>query len=95
MIALFRKISLLEGLSLVLLFFVAMPLKYQFDMPQYVSVVGMTHGILFLVYVLMSVITSHKARWSVGFWLLTLLCSIVPFAFIWLDRRLKLQAAAQ
>ena len=89
MISLFRKVSLLEGLSLVLLLFVAMPLKYQFDMPQYVAVVGMTHGILFLLYLLLSVITSHKARWSVGFWLLTLLCSVVPFAFIWLDRKLK------
>lgn len=89
MLSLFRKVSLLEGLSLVLLLFVAMPLKYQLGQPQYVAVVGMTHGILFLLYLLLSVITSHKARWSVGFWLLTLLCSIVPFAFIWLDGKLK------
>lgn len=93
MIALFRKISLLEGISLVLLFFVAMPLKYQFGMPVAVSVAGMTHGILFLLYLVFSLVAAQKGKWSLLFWMLVLLCSVLPFAFIWLDHKLKTRSA--
>ena len=40
--------GLIEGTSTLVLFFVAMPLKYFYDMPTAVTVVGMLHGLLFL-----------------------------------------------
>jgi len=40
--------GLIEGTSTLVLFFVAMPLKYFYDMPAAVSVVGMLHGLLFV-----------------------------------------------
>ena len=42
-----RYIGIIEGVSSLLLFFVAMPIKYVFGSPEYVSVVGMVHGVLF------------------------------------------------
>ena len=43
-----RRLSLCEGVSTLLLFGVAMPLKYFANLPQAVSIVGMLHGILFI-----------------------------------------------
>jgi integral membrane protein len=45
-----RLMALLEGSSLLLLLFVAMPLKYQFGMPEVVSWVGQLHGALFVIF---------------------------------------------
>src|SRR5690349_20635048 len=48
----FRAIALLEGLSFVLLLFIAMPLKYLAGMPLGVKMVGWAHGMLFVLYLL-------------------------------------------
>lgn len=90
----FRLLSLVEGLSLLVLLFVAMPAKYRFG-HDFVWPVGMTHGVLWLAYVLASLVVSHLHKWSVGAWLLALLSSVVPFGFVLLDRRLKREIAAQ
>jgi len=47
----FRRVALLEGLSFLLLLFVAMPLKYLAGQPMAVKVVGWAHGVLFVAYV--------------------------------------------
>lgn len=85
----FRYLSLIEGTSLVVLFFIAMPAKYQFGVDGIVPVVGWIHGILFLAYVALSLVVSHQQKWSVMFWLLVLLVALVPFACLFLDRKLK------
>jgi integral membrane protein len=54
----------------------------------------MAHGVLWLAFVLMSLVVSHVRKWSVGAWLLVLLCSVVPFGFVYLDARLKREIAA-
>ncbi|MCW8933249.1 MAG: DUF3817 domain-containing protein [Gammaproteobacteria bacterium] len=87
----FRILSLIEGLSLITLFMIAMPAKYYFQVFDIVWVVGMTHGLLWLAYVVMSLAVSHKQNWSVMFWMLVLLASVVPFACFVLDRELKKQ----
>ena len=91
MLKAFRVLSLIEGLSLVVLLFIAMPAKYHFGISGVVPIAGVTHGGLWLTYVVMSLIVSHQQKWSVGFWLTTLLVSVVPFACIWLESRLKHQ----
>lgn len=84
----FRLLSLIEGLSLITLLFIAMPAKYQFG-HDFVWPVGMAHGVLWLAYVLMSLAVSHLQRWSVWAWLLALLCSVLPFGFLLVDVRLR------
>lgn len=84
----FRLLSLIEGLSLITLLFVAMPARYQFGL-DFVRPVGMAHGVLWLAFVAMSLLVSHFQRWSVGAWLLALLCSVWPFGFLVLDARLR------
>ena len=92
MLKFFRLLSLVEGLSLVTLLFIAMPAKYQFG-HDFVWPVGMAHGVLWLSYVLASLVVSHLQRWSVLAWVGALVSSVVPFGFVLLDRRLKREAA--
>lgn len=43
-----RILGFIEGISTLILFFVAMPLKYMADMPMAVTIVGSIHGFLFV-----------------------------------------------
>ena len=85
----FRAISVLEGCSFLLLLFVAMPLKYYFSMPEVVSIVGMIHGILFMLYTVMSLSVAQKYNWSLGAWGVVFLAGMIPFGFLLIDARLK------
>ena len=89
MLKAFRVLSLIEGLSLLILLCIAMPLKYHFQVYSVVPIVGPIHGILFMAYFCMSLSVSHKEEWSVGFWLLVLLASVAPGACFVLDWKLK------
>ncbi len=45
-----QLMALLEGVSLLALFFVAMPLKYMYGMPEAVTFAGPIHGWLFVAF---------------------------------------------
>ena len=81
-----RVISLLEGISLLVLLGIAMPLKYMLHLPAAVRLVGMAHGILFIAYVLLLIQNAMAQRWSVGKVGLGLLASVVPFGAIYAER---------
>jgi len=88
MLSFFRKLSLVEGLSLIILLLIAMPAKYYFGYVDSIWMLGMTHGVLWLSYFLISLTVSHQQSWSVVFWLVVLFSSIIPFACFFLDRKL-------
>lgn len=88
MLTSFRILSLIEGLSLIVLLFIAMPARYQFG-HDLVWPVGMTHGLLWMSFFCLALVVSHRQNWSVMAWLGALLCSVLPFGFVVLDRRLK------
>lgn len=85
----FRLISLIEGLSLLALLLIAMPLKYQFGIAEAVLYVGITHGTLFLLYMVVSLAVSHQQQWTIAKWLAVFLAGVVPFGFLMVDRQLK------
>jgi integral membrane protein len=74
-----RLIGLLEGLSFVILLFIAMPLKYLADQPLAVRYVGMAHGILFIAYLLAIIPVALDYRWRWTTSALAGLASLVPF----------------
>ena len=88
MLNFFRILSLVEGVSLITLLFIAMPAKYQLGV-DFVWPVGMAHGLLWLSYIALSLPVSHQQRWSVMFWLLVLVASVLPFASFFLDATYK------
>ncbi len=84
-----RLISLIEGVSFLLLLGVAMPLKYLAGIPEVTSVVGAAHGILFILYILAAVSLMFALRWSPLWFVGAMLASVVPFGTFYLDSRLK------
>ena len=83
-----RAISILEGVSLLLLLGVAMPLKYLAHEPAAVRVVGLIHGVLFVAYVLLLIQNTIERRWSAGKFGLGLVLSVLPFGAFYAERRL-------
>lgn len=84
-----RAVSALEGLSYLLLLGVAMPLKYLAGIPEVVRVVGMAHGVLFVVFVSALIAAAAAERWSVGRSLVVLGLSLVPFGALQIERTLR------
>ncbi|WP_088104512.1 DUF3817 domain-containing protein [Halalkalibacter urbisdiaboli] len=84
----FRMIGYLEGISFLLLLGIAMPLKYMFDMPMAVSVIGMLHGVLFVLYVAFVVLLMFKLRWSLSKGFLAVIASVLPFGPFVFDAKL-------
>lgn len=74
----FRVISLLEGFS----FLAILSVSFGFVSRDFVFQLGMAHGVLFILYLLMSLNVSNKQQWSLFTWLALFIASIVPFAFI-------------
>lgn len=74
----FRAISLLEGLSFLAILSVTLGLVSR----DFVFQLGMAHGVLFMLYLFLSLIVSNTQRWSLKIWLPLFIASVVPFAFI-------------
>lgn len=89
----FATIAFLEGISFGVLLGIAMPLKYFFDFPAAVTVVGWAHGVLFMLYALYLLLCWKEYAWSfnrvLGYFIASLL-PIVPFI---VERRLKAEYA--
>ena len=60
----FRIVGLLEGLSYLLLLFVAVPIKYLGNDPSYVKMLGMPHGMLFVAFVILAFLIKPEMKWS-------------------------------
>jgi len=88
MLKTFRILSMIEGLSLIALFCIAMPAKYQFGI-DLVKTVGPIHGFLWLAYLPMMEITSRQENWSKSFWSLAFITSIIPFGCFFLESKMR------
>ncbi len=73
-----RVIGWWEGISFLLLLGVAMPLKYLADSPQAVRIVGMAHGVLFLLYIWAAIQAALERDWTWKRTLLVLVASLLP-----------------
>ncbi len=77
-------VARLEGVSLLFLFFVAMPLKYGAGMPIFVEVAGWAHGLLFISFVAGLGVGLVKLGWGVPTVALGFVASFLPFGtFVW------------
>lgn len=87
----FRWVSILEGISFLVLLFIAMPLKYVWEMPEYVRVTGMAHGVLFIAYILGAILMYEKLQWRVKDLAVVILCSVLPFGPFYADKKYIVQ----
>jgi integral membrane protein len=84
-----RIIGFLEGTSLLILLFIAMPLKYIFGMPLLTRPVGTVHGALFLLFIFntLSVGVEQNWRFAATTWKVLLAC-IIPFGTFYIDTKI-------
>lgn len=83
-----RIIAFLEGISFLILLFIAMPLKYVWQMPLMVRQVGMAHGVLFIAFLIAVIQVMIELRWSVWKGLIAVGASLVPFGTFVLDAKM-------
>jgi integral membrane protein len=84
-----RVVAFLEGLSFVILLFVAMPLKYYAGLPLAVRVVGSLHGLLFVAFCGALLRAAIACEWPLRRSSLAFISSLVPFGTFLFDRSLK------
>ena len=85
----FKLIGLIEGYSYLILLFIAMPIKYMGGEPMAVKIVGMAHGILFILFILAQYQATSTYKWKFKFNAFAFLASLIPFGTFYLDKKLK------
>lgn len=81
--------ALLEGISYIVLLFIAMPLKYLANQPLAVKYTGWAHGVLFVAYMVLLVLVWAEYKWSFKKVTFAFVASLLPFGTFVLDKRLK------
>lgn len=89
MLRIFQQIALWEAISTVILFFVAMPLKYLADIPEAVRIAGSIHGFLVVLFVVLLVMCWNEYKWSIGRVIKYFLLSLIPIVSFWIERDVK------
>jgi len=87
MLNIFRLVAFLEGVSYILLLGIATPIKYFGNDPQYVKLLGMPHGLLFVAYIAFAVLLRQDMKWNKQEFGFVLLASILPFGTFYIDKK--------
>ncbi len=101
-LARYRLAATVVGVLLIVLVLVGLPLNEAHlvnpawfpvgSRPQQVGAaisqyLGVAHGYLYMLFVVLAFVLSRRARWDLGFTLVTLLCGTVPVLSFWAERR--------
>jgi len=86
MLKIIRYIAIAEGIS-YLSFALTMPLKYamQITSPNYF--VGQIHGLLFITFVILTLMCANEFKWKRKQILVLLVSSIIPGGTFWSEKR--------
>ncbi|KQS47464.1 hypothetical protein ASG38_08445 [Flavobacterium sp. Leaf359] len=84
-----RLLGYVEGLSLLVLLFIAVPLKYAAENSSLSKIIGPTHGALFLLFIINTLSVGVEQQWQ--FRKTTykvLLACVIPFGTFYIDRKI-------
>ena len=87
MLTFFRIIALLEGISYILLLFIATPIKYMMNDESYVKMLGMPHGLLFIMYIVVAFLLKSEMNWSKRIFNIVLISSVIPFGTFYIEKK--------
>lgn len=81
-----RLFAFLEGISLLVLVFIAVPLKYNFGNPSMAKSIGPIHGALFLLFVFNALRVGVEQQWKFKetTWKVLVAC-FIPFGTFYID----------
>lgn len=83
-----RASGITEGISFLLLLFVAMPLKYMAGMPEFVRVAGMLHGGLVIWYAFSVLWAKMDGKLTMSQAVISILASLLPFGTFYADKKI-------
>lgn len=84
----FRLINKIEGISFIILLFIAMPMKYSFGYPMATKVVGMLHGLLVFAFIYQIIEAKKEAGFTLKETALYTILSLIPFGSFYTDKLL-------
>lgn len=90
MIKFFKTIAFLEGISFLALL-ANMLLMKPFNLELYKSLVfpiGISHGILFILYIALAVVLKIELKWSIPKLLFISLLAVLPFGSFYAERKI-------
>lgn len=82
----FLNVGHLEGVSYLVLLFIAMPLKYFFRMEKAVYYTGMAHGVLFIAFLVLLAVLFFKYKYAFKKCFAAGLLSLIPFGTFFLKK---------
>ena len=88
-IRLLRRVGMIEGVSLLVLLFIAMPLKYIWQQPMAVKIIGWIHGALFVLFMILAFRVYEQKSWSFKKLILAFVAAFLPFGTFVFDKKLK------
>jgi integral membrane protein len=91
----YRVMATVVGVLLIILVLIGVPLKYLADDgtsaqdagEAITTYLGIAHGWLYMIFLVMAAILARKARWAIPFTVTTLLAGTVPILTFWAERR--------
>lgn len=89
MVRLFKNIAILEGISYLVLFANMLVIKPT-NLALYKTFlypIGMTHGVLFIGYVVLALLITKSQKWNAKTLLIVLTASLLPFATFFIKRK--------
>ena len=89
MLRIFQQVALWEAVSTIILFFVAMPLKYFANIPEAVRVAGSIHGFLVVIFVILLVACWKTYNWTFTRVLKYFVMSLIPIVSFWVEKDVK------
>ena len=83
-----RIVAFLEGCSLLLLIFIAMPIKYLMNIPEATQAIGMVHGVLFVIFIFATIFISIIQKWSFMNVMMVMASSVLSFGTFYIDKKI-------
>jgi integral membrane protein len=99
----YRVMANIVGVLLIVLILIGVPLKYltadgsdlQSTGEWITTYLGIAHGWLYMLFLVMAFVLSRKAKWDVAFTITTLLCGTVPVLSFWAEHRATARVRAE
>lgn len=84
----FKLINKIEGISYIILIFIAMPMKYYAGIPMATKIIGMLHGLLVFAFIYQIIEAKKEAGFTLKETALYTVFSLIPFGSFYTDRLL-------
>ena len=91
----FKWACIAEGITCILLYVIAMPMKYQWDLIWQMPVIGSLHGIAFIWYMGLLYYVHKPLKWDDEDLFFADLAGFFPFGTFWVEKKLIPQRTSE